>query len=59
MMNQQKMTDANTQKMQKLEKQLTMLENVVKMLGAKVAYLERENSRRKSEVNQITNALRK
>ena len=53
------MTDPNTQKLQKLEKQLTMLESVVKMLGAKIAYLERENSRRKSEVNQISNALRK
>ena len=55
----QKMTDPNTQKLQKLEKQLTMLEGVVKLLGAKIAYLERENSRRKSEVNQISNVLRK
>ena len=41
----------------KLEKQLAQLEQVVRMLGAKVAYLERENTRRKSEMNQIANHL--
>jgi len=43
----------------KLEKQLAQLEQVVKMLSAKVSYLERENTRRKSEMNQITTYLRK
>jgi uncharacterized coiled-coil protein SlyX len=43
----------------KLEKQLAQLEQVVKMLSVKVAYLERENSRRKSEMNQVTTHLRK
>jgi len=43
----------------KLEKQITQLEQIVKVLAAKVAFLERENNRRKMESNQIANALRK
>jgi outer membrane murein-binding lipoprotein Lpp len=43
----------------KLEKQLATLEMVVKQLSARVQFLERENNRRKQEVNQIANSLRK
>ena len=47
------------QKQQQLERQLAHLEQIVKVLGNKVALLERENNRRKMEVNQIASALRK
>jgi outer membrane murein-binding lipoprotein Lpp len=43
----------------KLEKQLATLEMVVKQLSARVQFLERENNRRKQEVTQIANLLRK
>jgi hypothetical protein len=43
----------------KLEKQIAQLEQVVKVLAGKVAFLERENNRRKMETNQIGNVLRK
>ena len=43
----------------KLKKQVAHLEQVVKVLGNKVALLERENNRRKMEVSQIASALRK
>ena len=48
-----------TPKVTKMEKQLAHLEQIVKVLGNKVALLERENNRRKMEVNQIASALRK
>jgi uncharacterized coiled-coil protein SlyX len=51
--------DPKDQQIKKLEKQLSLMEQAVKMLSAKIAYLERENNRRKSETNQITNHLRK
>ena len=47
------------QKIKQLEQQLSMMEQVVKMLSAKIAFLERENNRRKLETNQIGNHLRK
>ena len=53
------MENKDTQKIIKLEQQLTKLEQVVKVLAAKVSFLERENNRRKMESNQIANALRK
>jgi hypothetical protein len=37
----------------KLEQQLARLEQVVKILAGKVSYLERENSRRKDNINNI------
>ena len=43
----------------KLEKQITQLEQVVKILAQKVSFLERENNRRKMEVNQISSYVRK
>jgi hypothetical protein len=43
----------------KLQKQVQQLEQIVKVLGNKVALLERENNRRKMEVGQIALALRK
>lgn len=43
----------------KLKKQVAQLEQIVKVLGNKVALLERENNRRKMEVGQIASALRK
>ena len=43
----------------KLKSQVDRLEQIVKALGIKVAFLERENNRRKSEINQIASALRK
>ena len=43
----------------KLEETIAHLEYVVKILGAKVALLERENNRRKVETNQLTHAIRK
>lgn len=42
-----------------LKKQVAQLEHIAKVLGNKVALLERENNRRKMEVNQIASALRK
>ena len=51
--------DLREQKIKQLEQQLTLMEQVVKMLSAKIAYLERENNRRKLETNQISNHLRK
>jgi hypothetical protein len=46
-------------KQAKLEQQIKQLEQVIKVLSGKVALLERENNRRKQEVNQIASALRK
>lgn len=43
----------------KLQKQVQQLEQVVKVLSNKIMFLERENNRRKMEVNQIASALRK
>ena len=43
----------------KLKAQIAQLERIVKVLGQKVAFLERENNRRKSEINQIASVLRK
>jgi regulator of replication initiation timing len=43
----------------KLEKQVTQLEQAVKILAQKISFLERENNRRKMEVNQISSHLRK
>jgi outer membrane murein-binding lipoprotein Lpp len=43
----------------KLEKQLAVLELAVKQLSSRVQFLERENNRRKQDVNQIANSLRK
>jgi outer membrane murein-binding lipoprotein Lpp len=43
----------------KLEKQIATFEMVVKQLSTRVQFLERENNRRKQEVNQIANSLRK
>ena len=52
------MTNKDTEVV-KLEKQLTQLEQVVKVLAQKISFLERENNRRKMEVNQISSHLRK
>jgi outer membrane murein-binding lipoprotein Lpp len=43
----------------KLEKQVATLELAVKQLSSRVQFLERENNRRKQEVNQISSHLRK
>lgn len=43
----------------KLQKQIQHLEQIVKVLGNKIMFLERENNRRKMEVNQIASTLRK
>lgn len=53
------MTDPNEKKIKQLEDKLARLEQVVKILSGKVALLERENNRRKTETSQITNAIRK
>jgi len=47
------------QLIEKQEKQLALLSRQVVELEKRVRYLERENSRRKTETSQITNALRK
>jgi regulator of replication initiation timing len=49
----------NDPKITKLEQQIKQLEQVVKALSGKVALLERENNRRKMEINQISSHLRK
>jgi hypothetical protein len=43
----------------KLEQQIKTLELAVKQLSSRVQFLERENNRRKQDVNQIANLLRK
>ncbi len=53
------MENKDTQKIAKLELQLSKMEQVIKVLAAKVSFLERENNRRKSESNQIANEIRK
>ena len=37
----------------KLEQQLARLEQVVKVLAGKISFLERENNRRKDNINNI------
>lgn len=53
-----KMTPEDT-KIQKLEEENKKIVRAVAELLRKVSYLERENSRRKVEVSQIVNKLRK
>lgn len=53
------MTNKLNPEQAKLEQQIKVLEQVVKNLSVRVQFLERENNRRKSEVNQISSALRK
>jgi cell division protein FtsB len=43
----------------KLDQQIKVLETAIKQLSARVQFLERENNRRKQDVNQIANSLRK
>jgi len=38
---------------EKLEKRINELERVVKILAGKISYLERENTRRKDNINNI------
>lgn len=53
------MENKDSLKIQKLEQELLKMEQIVKVLAAKVSFLERENNRRKSETNQIASAIRK
>ena len=46
-------------KLQDLEKKLTVVQRELALLTKRVNYLERENSRRKSDINQIVNAIKK
>ena len=45
--------DPNLTKIDKLEKHIKELERVVKILAGKISYLERENTRRKDNINNI------
>ena len=51
--------DPKDQKIVKLEQQVTHLTQALQVIGRKVEFLERENNRRKMEVNQISSHLRK
>jgi regulator of replication initiation timing len=51
--------DPKDQKIVKLEQQITQLTQALQVIGRKVEFLERENNRRKMEVNQISSHLRK
>lgn len=46
-------------KQAKLEQQIKQLEQVIKVLSSKVSLLERENNRRKMEINQVSAYLKK
>ena len=46
------MTPKNPQ-VEKLEQTIKELERVVKILAGKISYLERENTRRKDNINNI------
>jgi outer membrane murein-binding lipoprotein Lpp len=51
--------DPTLQKIALLEQKINTLTDAVKNLSGRVALLERENNRRKSEVSQISNHIRK
>jgi len=51
------MTSNNDKVIKELEQKVTKLESQVRELGQRLQYLERENNRRKSEVNQISSSL--
>lgn len=53
------MTNSSDKVIKDLERKLSQLEVQLKELNQRVRYLERENSRRKSEVSQVTTVLRK
>ena len=42
-----------------LELEVAQLKQALQIIGRKLEFLERENNRRKNEVNQIANAVRK
>ena len=46
-------------KITQLEQQVKQLTQALQVIGRKVEFLERENNRRKQEVNQISSHLRK
>ena len=51
--------DAKDPKIIKLEQQVKQLTQALQVIGRKVEFLERENNRRKMEVNQLTSFLKK
>jgi peptidoglycan hydrolase CwlO-like protein len=51
--------DPKDQHITKLEQQVKQLTQALQVIVRKVEFLERENNRRKQEVNQISSHLRK
>jgi len=51
--------DPKDQQIVKLEQQVKQLTQALQVIGRKVEFLERENNRRKMEVNQISSYLKK
>lgn len=51
--------DPKDQQIVKLEQQVKQLTQALQVVGRKVEFLERENNRRKMEVNQISSYLKK
>jgi hypothetical protein len=44
---------------EKLQRQLSTTERIIKTLESKINFLERENNRRKSDINQIADAVKR
>ena len=51
--------DAKDKQITQLEQQVKQLTQALQVIGRKVEFLERENNRRKMEVNQLTSFLKK
>lgn len=51
--------DPKDQKIQQLESEVKRLTQALQIIGRKLEFLERENNRRRSEVNQIASAVQR
>jgi prefoldin subunit 5 len=51
--------DHDNKRIEKLENQLQSASKQLTELNKKIRYLERENSRRKTEMNQVVSALKR
>lgn len=51
--------DINSQKIAKLEQQIQQLLMQNRVLSSRIEYVERENSRRKSELTQVISRINK
>jgi len=51
--------DAKDKQITQLEQQVKQLTQALQVIGRKVEFLERENNRRKMEINQVASVLRK